>query len=121
MKNNFITEIVVSIIMLGLVIALFNPFNLWMTDMATMSVIILLVVVTTIFVAYVWNESAKDEREVLHRFYASRLSFLLGMATLIIGVIVQGLNHQIDIWLVLALEVMIFAKIGGRIYTKLKR
>ena len=121
MKNNFIAEIFISVVMLGLVVALLNPFGLWMTDMATMSVIVLLVVVTTIFVIYVWNESAKDEREVLHRFYASRLAFLLGTAILIIGVVVEGLNHSVDIWLVLALAVMIFAKIGGRIYAQLKR
>lgn len=122
MKNNyFISEVVVAIIMLVLVVALFNPFNIWMNSMVTMSVILALVATFAIFAIFIWKEKIRDEREELHRFYASRLAFLSGTTVLVAGVVVQGLNHSIDIWLVLALEVMVFAKIIGRIYTRVKQ
>jgi hypothetical protein len=66
------------------------------------------------WVAFQWQEQAADEREELHRFLAARLAYFVGAAILMIGVLVQSLQHHVDPWLVGALIGMIVAKIFSK-------
>lgn len=115
MKNNGLTEIILSCIIIALVIALLNPFN-FMTSMTMMMVQLALVVVFALFVGFVWKERGRDERELLHRALAGRVSFLAGSTVLVIGIVVQGLMYHVDPWLVSALAVMVLAKLAVVIY-----
>jgi hypothetical protein len=117
MKSNFIQEIIVALILIAIVIFLLNPFHLWMPTMMLMSIIIALGVVFGVFASFFLREKVTDEREITHRMIAARASFLIGTTALIIGIIVQSFSHNVDIWLVITLVVMILAKIVAREYS----
>ena len=121
MKNNeFANEVIAALILVLLVGALLNPFNWFMTSPIVMLLILGLVVVFILFTVFIWKEKARDERELLHRTIAGRVAFLAGALVLVIGIIIEGLSHSVDVWLVLTLKVMIFAKIITSIYNYLK-
>ncbi len=120
MKNNFLQEICISLTLIVLLILLINPFDFWMPNTFLMMIVVGLVVVFTFFAFFIWRENAKDERDALHRLMAGRIAYLTGAGTLVIGITVQSLQHNIDIWLVVILGVMIFAKIIGNIYGRVK-
>ena len=119
-KNNFLQEIIVSSVLIILLILFLNPFDFWMPTILLMMMVLGLVVVFAIFASFIWRESARDERESLHKMMAGRIAFLAGTAVLVIGIIVQSFKHKLDLWLVLALGAMILAKIIGLIYSRIK-
>ncbi|MBI3589373.1 MAG: hypothetical protein HY093_03110 [Candidatus Liptonbacteria bacterium] len=51
---------------------------------------------------------------------ADRIAFLVGTATLVIAIIIQSFRHELDVWLVVTLGVMILAKISGLLYGRIK-
>jgi putative flippase GtrA len=113
-------ELIVSIVLVVLLSLCANPFGLWMPDAVVTMIIVGLVVAFGIFSSFIWRETAADERESLHRMLAGRLAFLVGAGVLLLGIIVQSLNHNVDSWLVYSLVAMIFAKTGGFIYSRRK-
>ena len=116
MENNFLQEIIVSLVLIVLLILFINPFELWMPPVLLMMMVLGLVVVFAIFASFIWRENPRDEREGLHKMIAGRIAFLAGMAVLVTAIIVQSFKHELDFWLVLTLGIMIFAKIIGLIY-----
>ena len=114
MKNNFQKEVGISTVLIVLAVFLLNPFHFWMPDMTHMLVLALTLVVFGLFAAFVYREKAEDEREVAHRMYAGRASFLFGSGILTIGIIVQSLQKSVDVWLVIALVVMLLSKLLSR-------
>lgn len=80
-----------------------------------------LVILFCIFASFIWKENARDERENLHKMIAGRIAFLAGSAVLVIGIVLQSLSHQLDVWLVITLVVMILAKAAGLIYSRVKQ
>ena len=120
MKNKFLTEISISAILIILLTLLLDPFMLLMTTPIQMMMIAGVLIFFVSFCAFVWRENTKDERERFHKHIASRLAYLSGSAILIVGVIFQSLNHALDPWLVIALIVIILAKIIGAIYAEKK-
>lgn len=120
MRNKiFITEFIISIVLLVLAVLLLNPFKWFMPSSMVMTIIVGLAVAFILFSTFIWKEKARDERELLHRTASGRIAFLSGVLVLVIGVIVEGLKHEVDIWLVLALTVMIMAKVITSIYNNL--
>ncbi len=120
MKNNpkeIISESVVTIGLIVIAILLLNPFHFWMPDMMVMSMLACALVLFAIFASFILREKSIDERDDQHRTLAGRNAFLAGSATLILGIIVQGYSHAVDEWLVIALIVMVVAKIGTRIWS----
>lgn len=77
---------------------------------------VFLIAIFGMFVAVVWKEQVRDEREGLHRMIAGRFAFLVGSSILVIGIIAQALDHASDPWLIYALVGMLIAKILGLIY-----
>lgn len=120
MKNNFVSEIVVSVILVGLVVFLLNPMGAWMPNMAVMTAVISLLIIFVLFASFIWKEKARDEREMFHRMLAGRVAFLVGSAVLVVAVAVQGLKHEVDVWIVVALSAMVLAKLTGLIYSQTK-
>ena len=116
MKDNFLQEISVSIVLIILLILFLNPFEFWMPPVLLMMMMLGLVVVFALFASFIWRENSRDEREGLHKMMAGRIAFLAGTASLVIGIIVQSLRHELDFWLVFTLGIMILAKIVGLIY-----
>lgn len=97
-----------------------NPGNLSMPMGVISTLIITLIISFTTFAAYILNEKATDERASLHILRAGRVSYLVGVGILILGIVVQALQHAIDSWLVLSLCGMILSKILSRIYFHFK-
>lgn len=120
MKNKFFSEIVISVVLIILLLFLLNPMDFWMPTSVHMMMLVGLAVGFVLFAGLMWRETARDEREQLHKVIAARFSYLIGIASLVTGVIIQSLNHTLDIWLIIALSSMIFGKIAGRIYAELK-
>jgi hypothetical protein len=121
MKSMHQSEIVVSLVLVGLLLYFLRPTQLLMPMSVEVTVILFFVVAFLIFSALVWKESFSDERENLHRLMAGRISFIAGTAVLAFGIIVQSMSHDIDAWLVYTLIVMILAKSASRIYSQVKQ
>ncbi|MEI8223812.1 MAG: hypothetical protein WCG20_01675 [bacterium] len=113
MKNN-IKEIIVMAGLVSIAILLVNPFHFWMPDMMVMAMLAVILALFGIFTSFVLRETEGDERDGIHRSLAGRNAFLAGSAALVLGIIIQGYYHKVDAWLVVALVVMVTAKIVTR-------
>lgn len=120
MKNNFLTEIIISTSLIALLVLLLNPFDFLMpSPVQTMTIVGVLIIFIS-FCVYVWREKSRDEREQLHKQIASRFAYLSGASILIIAIVFQSFKHAVDPWIVIALIVMIIAKIAGSLYANNK-
>lgn len=117
MKNKYIGEIIITLVLIGILIVCLNPLNFLMPAPIVSMLIILLLIVFGIFTAVIWKEKSKDEREKLHKYFAGHFAFLTGSAFLVIAISIQEINHNLDPWLVYILIIMILAKIIARIYS----
>lgn len=120
MKNNLIQEISVSIILIILLSLFLNPLGFWMPNTILIMMITGLIVLFALFASFIWKENSKDERESLHKMMAGKFAFLVGASGLTVGIIIQSLQHSLDGWLVVILGAMVFAKIIGLIYGRIK-
>ena len=115
-----IIETISAIAILGIAILFLNPGHLSMPDNMVSMLIVVLIISFLTFAAYLFREKSSDERESIHILTAGRISYLIGVGTLIIGVILQALKHDIDPWLIIALCTMVFSKLISRIYSHFK-
>src|SRR5579872_4851844 len=99
MKNKFLGEIVISLLLLLLLCLFLNPFALWMPSRMHPLMLPTLVVLFIIFCAFLWKEKSNDEREYSHKIIASRFAYFAGVAILIVGIFVENTHHSIDPWL----------------------
>ena len=117
MKNNVLkTEFIFSLLLIILLLFFIEPFGLFMTPPVAMMILTILIVIFGIFASLVWREKARDEREHLHKMIAGRFGYLAGASVLMIGIVIQTLNHELDSWLIIALIAMILGKIVGLLY-----
>ncbi len=109
-------EIVLSLVMVAMLAA---TLLLQIDDMADMSTKILaaaLLVAFTVFAIFVWRERPRDEREELLLLQSSKVSYLVGAGTLVLGTAYQVVNHSLSAWLPVSLVLMVLSKaIGLRI------
>lgn len=117
MKNNFIKESLIAVVLIVLLVLLINPMHFWMPDMAHESMVIGLILVFGLYSVFVLREKAGDEREVLHRMFAARAAFFVGTLLMTVGIFLGAQNDAVDIWLVIALVAMILTKIIARFYS----
>ncbi len=117
MKNFFIKEVVIALVLMVLTVLLLNPFNFWMPDMMVVGMLGCVLVLFGLFASFILREKTVDERDNMHRALAGRNAFLSGALVLMVGIIIEGYQHAIDPWLVVALIVMIIAKIATRIWS----
>ena len=117
MENNK-KEIFIAIILVVLLVLLNNPFSLWMPSSVLMTLVVALAVIFAVFAGLLWRERARDEREEHHRANAGRIAFLAGTSVLVLGIVIQSFQHNLDVWLVYALGVMLLSKIFALIYSK---
>lgn len=115
MKNN-IPHIILAILLVIFLTLLSDSFMLWMPTMMTMSILLVVVVIMSIWSGFIMKEQAVDERELIHRMNAGRVAYLSGTALLTLALIVQGLNHHIDPWIAYTLSIMVISKLIARIY-----
>lgn len=112
-----IVETISALTILAIALLFLNPGNLSMPNSIHSMLILGLIVAFLTFAAYILREKSVDERESIHILTAGRISYLVGVTVLTIGVIIQTLDHKIDAWLVIALCAMVFSKLLSRIYS----
>ncbi len=71
-----------------------------------------------LFAMLIWREQPRDEREAQLIMASDRLGFLAGSIVLSAGVVIQTLRHEDATLLVVALVVMIIAKLLGKYIQK---
>lgn len=120
--SSFTSELIISLVLLILLGLFLSPSSMALmpTTMGSM-LIIIFILAFIVFANMVWKEKANDEREELHKLNAGRISFLVGTTILVIGVIIQTLNHNIDPWLFATLAGMVLAKATSRVYSQIKQ
>ncbi len=121
LKNaSFASEIVISLIMVIFLILLGNPFAMAMSDSMQMIVTFGLALVFVLFASFVWKEQVADEREVMHRYIASRFAYLTSTTLMTVGVVVKSLQHDYDRWLIFTLLFVVLAKVIGLVYSRFR-
>lgn len=110
-------EFIISLALIIMLILFINPFKFLMPGFVLMIMITVLTVIFILFASFVWNENPHDERDYLHTMIAGRFAFLSGCAILTVGIIVQSIQHNLSIWLPIALGGMVLSKILSRIYS----
>lgn len=63
------------------------------------------------FLALLWREHPRDEREAFNQALASRYGYIVGAVALITAMFVQSLRHRLDPAIPIALLAMIATKI----------
>lgn len=117
MKSSYF-ETIFTVPMLGLLVLLMNPFGFWMPEKFEMVCTTLVLLFFVLFTVYLFREKARDEREELHRFIATRLAYFVGSSVLVFGIVIQTFMHHLTFWLPLALGGMLLAKLCGRWYAQ---
>lgn len=117
MKNNFIKEIAVAVVIIVLAILLLNPFHFWMPNMIVVGMLAMVLILFGVFASFILQEKIFDERDNAHRSLAGRNAFLAGALVLMIGIVTEGYSHSIDPFLVVALIAMVVIKIASRIWS----
>ena len=117
MANNTTREIGVAVVLIGLFLALLNPFHIWMPTMLHMIMLAIGIGAFGAYAIFVMREKAADERDGVHRMHSGRVGFLVGAGALVAGIIYQSYIDQIDVWLVFVLVLMVIAKIGAHFYS----
>ena len=85
--------------------------------MGAMTALLAATVFLAMFAGFVLQENGGDERELLHRLNAGRISYLAGIAALTIALVVQGIAHAIDPWVLITLGAMVIAKVVAHFYS----
>jgi len=120
MKNKPFQIFVASVLVILLVL-LTDPLMLWMPETAVTAALLIAVVMLCIWVGLIIVDRADDERELLHRMEAGRFAYILGIITLTLGLLVQGFSHNIDIWIVVTLGIMVISRLGSRLHSDIHR
>jgi uncharacterized membrane protein YdcZ (DUF606 family) len=111
-KSSLLTEALLGVAIVIALILLLNPYDFLMTSAFTLSLIMVLAVAIIAFGVFVWREQPRDEREALHGLQASRISYFTGAAVLVLAIIVEVVQHRLDIWLAITLGAMVLAKLA---------
>jgi hypothetical protein len=120
MKNNFLGEIIISSLLIGLLVFFVNPLDLLMPRALHPFMAPFLIVFFIILAGFLWKEQPGDERDQLHKLIASRLAYFAVIATLIIGIVFQSFKGNVDPFLVISICIALLAKITGLIYGNAK-
>jgi uncharacterized membrane protein len=99
-------------------VLLINPFNIIMTSVFSLTLIMILAVALIAFAVFVWHEKPRDEREALHGLKAGHISYFIGGGVLVLAIIVQVIQHDLDKWLAAALGAMVITKLAVNAWTK---
>jgi len=120
MKKNFLVEIIISAALIIILLFFINPLGLLIPMQMHPFMVPFLILIFVVFSALLWGEAPGDERESLHKFIASRFAYFAGVLALIIGIVSQSFKSEIDPFLIIAICVMLLAKILGLIYGHFK-
>jgi uncharacterized membrane protein (DUF441 family) len=118
MTNNKIIHISIAVLLIVFLTLLSDPFMLWMPMGAQMAVLLGSAVLGAVWSGFVMYERAPDERDAIHRMNAGRMAYLSGIVILTVALVTQGLAHDIDPWISVALGTMVLVKLFSRFYSE---
>jgi len=108
LKNK--SEVIISISLIVIALLLTDPGNLFMPTSIQMTLLGFFAVIYILLASLVYKEKPKDEREAQILNQSSRLAFIGVTSFLLIGIIIQSLQHNLDSWLVWALVLIVAIK-----------
>lgn len=117
MKHNII-QIFIAVVLVFSLLALADLLPFWMPDMNEMIVLLFATLLILAWAGFVMYERPVDEREVFLRMNAGHIAYLSGIGVLTLALLVQGVRHDIDPWVLAALGVMVLAKLCTRLYAE---
>ena len=121
MKDRVQSEPLVVLLTVATLVALLATRDIAMSDMVSAMLIGFFVIIFSAFTLFVWRESPADERELALSMDASKHAYLAGAGVLSLGVVVQAINHTLDIWLPFALLIMVITKTISLYVTRKKQ
>jgi hypothetical protein len=111
LSRTYRSEITLAVGILFALVMLINPAHLIMTSVVLLTLIMIFAVLIIAFGIFIWGEQPRDEREAFNGLRAGRISSFAGGGILVIAIITQAFSHKLDIWLPVALAVMVIAKL----------
>lgn len=87
------------------------PKTIVMPNTLQMSLLAAVLILLAGFMVLMWREDPADERELQNQVIASRSAYLIGSLVLIVGLVIQSLDHAIDPVVPIALLAMIATKL----------
>ena len=110
--NKLISMQSVGVILLA--VLAFVAFSPHLSKLLMMFSMVALAILVVVFIAFIVREQPQDEREVFHSLKGGQVSYLLGAVILLTGIVVESFAHKLDLFLPLALGVMIISKLVSR-------
>jgi len=114
-------EIILAVTIGIILLFISNPFKMSMKGevyMVSLSLFGIFILVSAIlFLKF----KVKDERDYLNKMIASRISFIITYLLLSLAIIIQGLSHSLDYWIIYIFSVMLFIKLVVLIYLQRKK
>jgi len=111
-----IKEIVSALAILIVGFLILDPMSFYYTNMQTASLVIILLIAYVAFQIFIWKAKPQDEREDQLLYRANANAYLFGTAVLVIGLVYQAFSHSVDVWLLIALLVMIISRMASCFY-----
>lgn len=119
--KQYIKDFVFLILLIISFFFLTNPFNLIMTGEIEMVILAFVSLFIITILIFLWKEDPIDEREENHLLIAGRISFFSTAVILLTAIIIQTLQHNLDLWIPLSLCVLLSSKILTVLYLKYKK
>ncbi|MBM3272065.1 hypothetical protein FJY94_02150 [Candidatus Kaiserbacteria bacterium] len=116
--NNDLSRILVAGVLVVLLVSLCDPFMLLMPSAVQMAALLAATLFAVVWAGFVVAEQSHDERELVHRMHAGHIAYLSGIGVLTVALLVQGFEHAIDPWILVALGVMVVSKVAARWYSE---
>lgn len=113
-------EIIVSLAFVILLALKLDPLDLLMPNKVQMSILALLVAAAGLYAGILFRQKARDEREALHLYRASRFAYVAGVALLVLAIVVQSFQGATDRWLFYILAGMVLVKLVILIWSRIR-
>lgn len=106
-----LAEVIVSLVFILILALKLDPFDLLMPNKVQMTILATLVAAAGLYAGILFRQRARDEREALHLYRASRFAYIAGVALLVLAIAVQSFRGGADPWLFYILGGMVLVKL----------
>ena len=103
-------KILLPITLCVLLVAAIYPYSDWMPSTFLMTLIMIISILASFFLIFLWKEKPADEREALIIMETSRKALIGVSVVLIIATVVTTIKHESNIWPILGLITIIVIK-----------
>lgn len=110
MNKSLAFELFFGLVLTVLIVALYNPWSLWMPMEAHVMIVGMMAFVFGVLSVLAIKSINEDEREQKIRLIGYQTAYGVGTGVIIMGIMVQSFRHSVDSWLVGALLLMLAAK-----------